>query len=622
MQSIYLSNTSTRDIDLSTLEKYLSKHPEIKLKNYVLQFFYSEGRDSFIKHDQYFISNLGVFIYKNNYNKNALKLFMEDLLSGKDLKELLLSQNTRGQFCLIIYYQNNLKLITDRLGYYPIYYYWKNDIIAFSNSILALAKNNKSTINNLGVAQYLSENYRHITYACCDQNIVNEVKYVDAGTVYTFNGNSFQTEKYFDIRNNLEIAKYKSFSEVLNLAEETLTNNLSFLKNVSGKIHCDITGGVDTRVVLSILEKIGVDFKVGLQANTSQGHVTSQGKFSELNIVKKIINSRNLNFHVFDHNIINENSKLIDEITLFHSNKQTYNGRASYFFNLKEEGTDLMISGLSGTELHRLSYYQYFKKNKELNLDIFLKDYVELVDLMHDNLLNSESYYEHLKTFYNKNLNGIKYKEAKDLASYIDYFAFYRTHFCRYLSLANSFIPFYTPYGDYDFATLMYQTSYDLKKKFKLQRFLLSKLNPKLASLYSTRGFPLTKVNYLNFYKFSRMIGNDIPQQYFSLNQRISSWYGKNFIKFLFKNKKIYYSFFKKKLNGETVSKFIQKDTQFNKMYDLNLVEQLDKIIKKDLPVYDFVDKKKLTRYVKNDCNHNVINRVLNLNQILEYISY
>ena len=95
MQSIYLSNTSTRDIDLSTLEKYLSKHPEIKLKNYVLQFFYSEGRDSFIKHDQYFISNLGVFIYKNNYNKNALKLFMEDLLSGKDLKELLLSQNTK-----------------------------------------------------------------------------------------------------------------------------------------------------------------------------------------------------------------------------------------------------------------------------------------------------------------------------------------------------------------------------------------------------------------------------------------------------------------------------------------------------------------------------------------------
>ena len=241
---------------------------------------------------------------------------------------------------------------------------------------------------------------------------------------------------------------------------------------------------------------------------------------------------------------------------------------------------------------------------------------------MHDNLLNSESYYEHLKTFYNKNLNGIKYKEAKDLASYIDYFAFYRTHFCRYLSLANSFIPFYTPYGDYHFAALMYQTSYDLKKKFKLQRFLLSKLNPKLAGLYSTRGFPLAKVNYLNFYKFSRMIGNDIPQQYFSLNQRISSWYGKNFIKFLFKNKKIYYSFFKKKLNGETVSKFIQKDTQFNKMYDLNLVEQLDKIIKKDLPVYDFVDKKKLTRYVKNDCNHNVINRVLNLNQILEYISY
>ena len=84
--------------------------------------------------------------------------------------------------------------------------------------MLLLAKNNKTTLNYLGIAQYLSENYKYITYACCDQNIVNEVKYVDAGAVYTFNGNSFQTEKYFDIRNNLEIAKYKyKRSQLINL---------------------------------------------------------------------------------------------------------------------------------------------------------------------------------------------------------------------------------------------------------------------------------------------------------------------------------------------------------------------------------------------------------------------
>ena len=78
----------------------------------------------------------------------------------------------------------------------------------------------------------------------------------------------------------------------------------------------------------------------------------------------------------------------------------------------------------------------------------------------------------HLINFYEQNLNGLKYKKAKDLSSYIDYFAFYRTHFCRYLSLANSFVPFYTPYGDYSFASLMYQVAYDAKARFKIQRFL------------------------------------------------------------------------------------------------------------------------------------------------------
>ena len=86
-----------------------------------------------------------------------------------------------------------------------------------------------------------------------------------------------------------------------------------------------------------------------------------------------------------------------------------------------------MISGLSGTELFRLSYNQYFKKNNDLNLATFLAEHVELVDLMHDQLLTKKSYFEHLKNFYGEKLNGVKYEKAKDLSSYIDYFAFYRT---------------------------------------------------------------------------------------------------------------------------------------------------------------------------------------------------
>ncbi len=484
--------------------------------------------------------------------------------------------------------------------------------------MLQLAKNNKTSLNYLGIAQYLSENYKYITYACCDQNIVNEVKYIAAGTIYHLGNDSVKTEKYFEIKKQLEIGKYKSIDEIVFQAEDLLTNNLSFLKNISGRIHCDITGGVDTRTVIAILDKLNIEFNVGVQAITEYGDFSNYGKFSELNIVDKIIRYKNLNFELFSEEKYFKNSKKINDITFFHSYKQTYNRRAGYFSNIKDKGSDIIISGLSGTELFRLSYNQYFKKQKELNLDTFLAEHVELVDLIHDKFLNKKTYFEHLKNFYKEQLDGIKYEKAKDLSSYIDYFAFYRTHFCRYLSLANSFVPFYTPYGDYPFASFMYQVSYDLKKKFKIQRFLLSKLDSKLASFYSTRGFPLSKVTVFNFYKFLRMISDDIPQQYFSFNQRLSISFKKNLIKYLFKNKNIYYSFFKKKISSNNSN----KKNLWNTPNNMKVIDDLDEFIKKDLPVFDIVDKKKLIKYTEKDCNYNTINRVINLNRILEYINF
>ena len=146
MQSFYLSNSQLEEKSLSILNKQLIRQEPLKLKDYLLNFFYSEGKQAIYKKEQFFISNLGVFIYKNHYNNYALKLFMDDLLSGKKLEDLLLSESTKGQFCLILYYKNEIKIITDRLGYFPVYVFQKGPNISLSNSMLLLAKNNKNCI--------------------------------------------------------------------------------------------------------------------------------------------------------------------------------------------------------------------------------------------------------------------------------------------------------------------------------------------------------------------------------------------------------------------------------------------------------------------------------------------
>ena len=616
MQNLYISNNFNKDNDFSILNNYLKNHDEIKVNNYFLKFFSSKNKESIFKLNNDFICNLGVFIYKKQYNSEALKLFFNELNSGKELENLLLSNDTRGQFILIIYQNKKLKIVTDRLGYYPMYIFQKGGNISISNNMLALGKNNKCSLNKIGISQYLSENYKYLTHACCDQSLFNEVSYLDAGTIYNLEKNIIK-KKYFDLSKNIKIGSFKSLEGVVEKAEELLTENLSFLKNVKGNIHSDITGGIDTRVVIAILSKLGINFNVGLQAITEYKDFSNYGKFSEINVVKKIIDYKKINFELFNDDKYALNSKLIEDITFFQSHKQTYNRRTGYFYNVREKNADIIISGLSGTELFRLSYYDYFKKNEKLNLDTFLPEYVEQVDVLQDNLINKKDYYDHLKNFYESNLKDVDRNKDKDLASYIDYFAFYRTHFCRYLSLANSFLPFYTPYGDFPFASFMYQVSYDLKEKFKIQRYILDKLDKKLASFYCTRGFPLEKVGVKNFYKYANMIGKNIPQQYFSFAQKISNFYGKNLISFLFKNKKIYESFFKNKNKNRE-----NKKNLWNMPDNTNIIEDLDDFIKEDLPVFDFVDKKKFIKYVQKDCNYDVYNRVFNLNRILEYINY
>ena len=110
------------------------------------------------------------------------------------------------------------------------------------------------------------------------------------------------------------------------------------------------------------------------------------------------------------------------------------------------------------------------------------------------------------------------------------------------------------------------------------------------------------------------MVGKNVPQQYFSVPQKISHLFNKKKISYLFKNKSIYEKFFK---NIDKISK--SKKNLWNLPNDTRIIDDLDKILKQNLPVFEIVDKKKFRKYVEKDCNYNVFNRVYNLNKILEY---
>ena len=69
----------------------------------------------------------------------------------------------------------------------------------------------------------------------------------------------------------------------------------------------DSTGGVDTRLVLATLQKIGIKPQVGLQAVKEYSDFSNTGKFSEVNIVNQIVNHYDLNLNLFSENEYSKN---------------------------------------------------------------------------------------------------------------------------------------------------------------------------------------------------------------------------------------------------------------------------------------------------------------------------
>lgn len=560
MQNAYISNTK-RDLDLSIFNGINKRYPT---RNKRINLFYTEGNESIVKFKHGFIANLGTLVYKNQFNKKALELIHKEMLDD-GIDGILSSDDIHGQFVIILKYKKNLFVITDKLGYYPMYCYRRDGVVEVSSAFLPLAKNNKCTLDVQGVAEYLSENITG--HACCDKNLAEEIKYLSGGTIYRIDDDITQ-DVYYDIRFDVQLNKYKSFKDVADRASKILDGNLEFIKNVDGNVHGDITGGLDTRVIFSKL--IDEDIKWGLEFVMDRKHYTNTGKYSEFKIVDKIAKQTGVFLGLY----YGENNNISFNLT----NKHVYKRRANYFDELQEEGANLLISGLTGTELLRQTYVGFSSKDTLRN---FFKRYYPLVNIMKDKLITETEYHYHIFRYLTYHFKNLKFKTIHDVATYSDYVAFYRTHFCRYLSLANSFMPFYTPYGEHNFAKLMFETDYRLKKRFKIQRYILSKTNKSLASIDTTRGFPATLATPLNFWRFFALIKKEIPQQFIGLFKK-----GRQYLE----HKK-----------------------------DVNVINEAEELIKQEkLPVFRVIDKKKLMKIVKKDKDYVIFDRVVLLNKIME----
>lgn len=452
---------------------------------------------SVVRSNNYTLYVIGTLIYKNRWNNDALKLISDGLSSGITLKDIAL--NTRGQYCLIIHTHGNVFVITDKLGSFPIYRYEKNNSLQISNILPLLSTRNSITLNFQGLAEFMSLNDAF----CFDTTFFKEIQPLHGGTIYQFSPKQTSPPSdivYYDILDDITLNKYQDLNEVSNTVREILSENLSFLRT-QDKIFIDVTGGFDSRVNAAILNNNGIEYVSGICSNKQT--------LNELQIASKVAHRLNVEFYD-NFNKIESYDRFKD---IVHKHYNISNGvpqlyystdLINYYDNIKRN-YNIHVTGMVGSQLFRRkgSLEGTIIDNK-IDIDKYLKTNFKYLNLINDRYITKGSYYGNLREKVEKIIGRIRGDDFFNLLMLIELMSYGRCHHGSAIGTHNCILPHYSPYMEANLVKVMFETSSSLKYEHNIQREILSKINPAVASVMTTHGYKAVRSSGLFSKRFLR----------------------------------------------------------------------------------------------------------------------
>ena len=485
MQGFYLTDNDDNIQNSKNIfeKKGLTCDTILNTSNFHVRFFYKNGEDYLYKEGNDFIANIGIFIYKNRINLEALKLFLNDLRNGSDLVEL--ANATKGFYCLFLFFDNRFYMITDKNGIYPIYIYKTDKIFEISSSFLALAKLNNVTLHKQGIAEYLC------TGVTFHKTIVTEINLLDAGTVYEIRGNGLHKNRYYRGLENISFNKYRNLKETSKIIKNILFSNLKFVQSLNN-VGMNLTGGFDTRLLASILLNQNIDFEC---------EVIDSGSSNDVAIAQEIASKNNLKLQIrTDHEIYEKNLTYERRYYLFDGVQDSY--LRTRFSPNKTYG--IFIGGSAGGEEFGPYKYSFEHLNRKFNAKEFILEQFPYSSLIRRDFYSEEQYVENLTKFINQKIAAFNNDNARDIRDYLG--VLYLMIYCGFItSVENILTKEYFPYLEANFIKTMLEVSPKLKFSFKLQRKIMKEVDPKLAAINSTHGYPPAPITISNFYRFGKL---------------------------------------------------------------------------------------------------------------------
>lgn len=197
------------------------------------------------------IASSGTFFYKNSIGKEALNKLYEDI-QDKGLNEII--KNITGNFCIILKKGTDIYFFVDNMGIYKLYYYINKSEITITNILYNLAKNieKKITINEQSV---LEDSFQFSILG--EETFINEIKKVSANHIYKYN---LSRSELVLIKKKLNTINY-NYDDIDKSAEylsSIIKNKIKLIKNNFDNITINMTGGLDSRLILSSFLSEGI----------------------------------------------------------------------------------------------------------------------------------------------------------------------------------------------------------------------------------------------------------------------------------------------------------------------------------------------------------------------------
>ena len=250
-----------------------------------------------------------------------------------------------------------LFIARDRLGIKPIYYSYKNQVLAFSSELRSLLESDivPRKLNNEALIDYLRYQTVH-----APATMVKDVFMLMPGHHITANLNEIKIEKYWDINTSIATKKIDTpYQDVC------LKVNQLFEKAVQRRLVADVpfgaflSGGIDSSAVVGMMSKVASS-----QVKTFSV-IFDDEQFSEAKYARIIANK----FHTDHHEIKLTSNDFKNELNdaLLAMDHPSGDGPNTYVVSkaTKNAGITMALSGLGGDEL--FAGYDIF--NRTLKLD-------------------------------------------------------------------------------------------------------------------------------------------------------------------------------------------------------------------------------------------------------------